>query len=389
MATTPYGLTDAGYTAPRAADILAVMQDEIETELGAAVDWANDLVLSAIVASAASRVGELAQSGQALVDAWSPANSTGLPLSDLSLIVGVRRDPATSSTCTVTLTGTAGTVVPSSRIIESTADRSRWLTSSSATIGGGGTVTVVVTAEVPGVVTAEPGDLTTIVTPVSGWTSVTNAAAATPGVAAESDASLRKRRQQSLQTAGSRSLNALRSNILAIDDVDAAVVVENDTMATATVEGISLPAKSVGVVVHPSTMTSATQQLVAQAIYDHVSAGIYTAGSDVVATITGLDNVGHVVRFDFAGETAVDVDVTVDLEDGYELADVEAPIEEAVTDYFLALGVGQRVRLLGIAALLDGIDGVRGAVILLDGVAVDVDPNATSLAVEGTTTVGV
>ena len=58
-----------------------------------------------------------------------------------------------------------------------------------------------------------------------------------------------------------------------------------------------------------------------------------------------------------------------------------------MTDYFLALAVGQRVRLLGIAALLDAIDGVRGAVILLNGVAADVDPNATALAVEGTTTV--
>lgn len=389
MATTPYGLSDAGYTAPRAADILAVMRDEIETEIGAAVDWDNDLVLSAIVTSAASRIGELAQSGQALVDAWSPANATGLPLSDLSLIVGVTRDPATSSTCPVTITGTPGTVIASSRIIESTADRSRWLTSENVTIGGGGTVSATVVAQVPGVVTAEPGDLTTIVTPVAGWTSVTNAAAATPGVDVESDASLRKRRQQSLQTAGSRSLNALRSNILAIDDVDAAVVVENDSNATATVEGISLPAHSIGVVVHPSTMTTATKQLVAQAIYDHVAAGIYTEGSDVVATVTGLDNVGHVVRFDFAGETTVNVGITVDLEDGYELADVETPIEEAVTDYFLALGVGQRVRLLGIAALLDAIDGVRGAVILLNGVAADVDPNATSLAVEGTTTVGV
>ena len=387
MTTTDYGLTDAGYTAPRAADILAVMQDEVETELGVAVDWANDLVLSAILVSASSRVGELAQSGQSLVDAWSPANATGLPLDDLALIAGVTRDPATSSTCTVTITGTAGTVIPSSRIVESTVDHSRWLTSANATIGGGGTVDVVVTAEVPGVVTAEAGDLTVIVTPVAGWTSVTNAAAATPGVDVESNASLRKRRQQSLQTAGSRSLNALRSNILAIDDVDAAVVVENDTNATATVEGISLPAHSIGVVVHPSTMTTATKALVAQAIYDHIPAGIYTEGSDVIATVTGLDTVGHTIRFDFASETTVNVGITVDLEDGYKLADVTTPIEEAVTDYFLALAVGQRVRLLGIAALLDAIDGVRGATILLNGVAADIDPNATALAVEGTTTV--
>ena len=71
------------------------------------------------------------------------------------------------------------------------------------------------------------------------------------------------------------------------------------------------------------------------------------------------------------------------------LADVQTPAEEAVTDYFLALGVGQRVRLMGISALLDAIDGIDGAVILLNGVAADIDPDATSIAIEGTTTVGV
>ncbi len=388
MALT-YGLTDEGLTVPRAADVLEVMKDEIEAELGVTVDWESEDVISALVTTQADRLGEAFEVLQAVSDAFNPANATGLPLDDLSMIVGVTRDPASYSVATVTITGTAGTPIVSSRIIENSTTKTRWLTTEDVTIGGGGTVDVVVQAQDAGVVPAEIGDLDTIVTPVSGWTSVTNAAAATPGKERESNASLRKKRQQSLQVAGSRSLAALRANILAIDTVEACVVVENDTMSTATIEGISLVAKSIAVVVYPSTMTTATKQAIGQAIYDHIPPGCKTNGSDVTATVTRLDGVTKAITFDYANETTVNVGITIDLADGYVLADVQVPAEEAVTDYFLALGVGQRVRLMGISALLDAIDGIDGAVILLNGVAADIDPDATSIAIEGTTTVGV
>ena len=389
-----WGLTEAGYVAPRGADFLTRIRDGYiervreNTGLTITVDWDHDVFLGPISDIMADLLGELGEASQALFDSWDVGNATGLQLDNLCLIVNVRRREATYSTCTVTITGTAGTIITEGRIVEGggSDDRARWTVTEDVTIGGGGTVDVIVQASDPGVIEADVAEIVTIVTPVSGWTSVTNAAAATPGEARESDAALRKRRQQSLQTAGSRSLNALRANVLAADGVTAAVVVENDTSTTATIEGISCLPHSVAVVVYPSTLTDDQKTEVVQAIYDHLPAGIATNGAQT-ATVTGADGFAKTVRYDFAAFNTVNSAVTVTLMAGFVLDDVEEPIQELISDYFLALDVGEAASILQILALIATVDGVRTASVLLNGGAVDVDPSATSLNVLGTNTV--
>lgn len=391
-----YGLTDEGYTAPRAADFLTIIRDGYVERASLAlgvqitVDWEADVFLGTVTALMADQLGDLAEAGQAVYDAADPSNATGLQLENLSLIVGVRREPATYGTCTVTITGTVGTVIPEGRLIEGggTDGHARWATTEDVTIGGGGTITVLVQAEEAGEVAALAAAIDTIVTPVDGWTSVTNALDADAGAPRESDAALRLRRQQSLQTAGSRSLNALRANILEADGVEACVVVQNDTNATATVEGISCAPHSIAVVVYPSTLTADQKQAVAQVIYDHIAGGIKTNGSDVVATITDTAGYAQIIRYGFAATSATTVVIVVTLAAGYELADVEDVIEEAVTDYFLTLGVGGAARRLQLYALIAAVDGVESVPTLtLNGSAADVDPAATTILTLGSVSV--
>ena len=206
-------------------------------------------------------------------------------------------------------------------------------------------------------------------------------------VVGESDAALRKRRQQSLQTGGSRSLNAIRAAILALDGVEAATVIENTSIVSAVVEGLTLAAKSIAVIVYPSTLTDDQKAGVAEAIYATIPAGISTNGTDVTATVTGLDGFSKTIKFDYADALEVDVEITVNLADGYELEDVEEPVQEAVSDYFLTLGVGDAVRRLSILALVAAIDGIDGAVLLLNGGAVDIVPDTTEYPTLGTNTV--
>jgi hypothetical protein len=83
------------------------------------------------------------------------------------------------SVCWVTLTGTAATVITNGKIRDT--NNKIWDLQPSVTIGAGGTVNARVTSETLGAVAAAVNTLTTIETPVTGWTSVTNAAAATLG----------------------------------------------------------------------------------------------------------------------------------------------------------------------------------------------------------------
>ena len=383
-----YGISDEGYTAPRAADFLTLIRSAFDERTGLVIEWENDTFLGALSAIMAEQLGDLAEASQAVYDAFDVNNATGLQLDNLALLVGVTRTEATYSTVLLTLTGTSGTIIREGALVQGGGPdgTTRWATTADVTLSGG-TGTVIAQAEDPGAVEADADELTTIVTPFSGWTAVTNADPATAGEERESDAALRKRRQQSLQTGGSRSLNAIRAAILALDGVEAATVIENTSIVSAVVEGLTLAAKSIAVIVYPSTLTDDQKAGVAEAIYATIPAGISTNGTDVTATVTGLDGFSKTIKFDYADALEVDVEITVNLADGYELEDVEEPVQEAVSDYFLTLGVGDAVRRLSILALVAAIDGIDGAVLLLNGGAVDIVPDTTEYPTLGTNTV--
>src|SRR5574343_474971 len=87
----------------------------------------------------AIQLGTLGELSQELYDALSVQNATGRQLDNLCLLVGVTRQEATHSTATVTLTGTAGTVLPPETLMEGGGldGRARWRLASAATSGGG------------------------------------------------------------------------------------------------------------------------------------------------------------------------------------------------------------------------------------------------------------
>ena len=100
------------------------------------------------------------------------------------------------------------------------------------TLDGGGAGTGQARAIESGPILALAGTLTTIETPIDGWSTVTNANNGTPGRAVESDSELRIRRAQSLQVGGAGTVEAIRSRLLEqVDDVSAVTIIENRTDA--------------------------------------------------------------------------------------------------------------------------------------------------------------
>ena len=385
---TTWGLTDDGFTAPRAADLLTLIRDDFEARTGLAVDWDEDLVLGTLTASVAVVLGDLAEGLQGVYDSFDLNGATGLALDNLSQLVGVTRDPATAGSVTLTLTGTSGTVIPAGSLVEGgTADDSvRWSTSEDVTLSAG-TGSVVATCTTVGRLTAEAGTVDKIVTPISGWSAVTNAAAATPGTDRETDTSLRARRAESLSLAGRGSLAALRADLLALDYVQAAVVLENATDADVTTSGVAIDAYGVAVILYPSTLTTAQKTEVAGILFGQIPAGTPQMGA-VTATVTKADGATHTMRWAWATTTAVTCEVQVTAFDsGYVLADVETAIEEAVTAYFAGLSVGQAARRLDLFVAIGQIPGVAACVLTLNSSATDVTPNLSVLLTAGTITV--
>ena len=392
-----WGLTDAGYVAPRAADFRTIMRTRLVELLEAAgleadVDWDKPDNIYAIVTELLTvPLGEIGEATQALYDMLDRDNATGKQLDTINGLIGVPRNQATRSTVTLRLSGTPNTFIAQGQVAQGggDGDQARWVSTADATLSAlGGTADVLFESEEYGSISAIAGAIDQIVTPVDGWASVVNLSDADEGNDIELDADYRVRGATSPAIAGQRSRPSLLAQLLDIDEVEAAVVLDNDLGTVEIVEGISMQPHSVAVVLHPNTLTSDVQAEVAGLIYQNVRDGIYTNGTDVVATVTGADGFGKTVRWDWATTLTVNVAATVTLEPGYVISDVEDPAEAAIAAYFDGLGVGEDARLLPIYATLNDIEGIKAVTALtLNGGSVDVDPLITQLCVIGTNAV--
>jgi len=388
--TTTYGLTAEGYTAPRQADYLTLIRSMYEAELVTLgftqlPDWERDVFLGQITEIMAYLLGQLAEANQAVYDSRSLANATGIHLANLCLLVGVVWEEATYSTATLTCSGTNGTVITQGKIVEGggPAGTTRWIITSDGTIASG-TCTVTARAEDKGEVTATAGQIDAIVTPVAGWTSVTNAAAATPGQDRETPAALRARRQRRLAAAGSTNTAAILSAILGVEGITGAVVLDNKTETTATSSGVSVSPYSIACIVAPDDIGTTVKAALVEAIYSKTGAGTQWSG-DQTGTVTKRDTRSETVRYYLAADTAVNVAFVLAMLPGYTAADVSASLQALVEDYFLTLGPGDTVYPSPLIALAMTLTGVRNVTsILLDGGASPVAMDADEQPVLGT-----
>lgn len=382
-------LTDEGYTAPRAAQILTEIRDDFEArladrELSTDVDWDRDVLLGILTAVVSDRLGSVSELTQVLHDSADRNNASGLFLDNLGIIVGIPRQEATFSTVTIACGGDDGTVITEGSLVRDDEDV-EWEAQEDGTISGG-SVGVTFQAETKGAITASAGTITEILTPIDGWDSATNAAAASPGQARELDADYRLRQQQSLQASGGSTTGALQSDLLDLDYVDAAVVVDNPSGNATTEGGVSLDPYAVAVILHPDTLTSDQKIEAAKTIFTTLAMSTPMMGSDEAYNVTKADGATKTIYWDWATPTAVATVVTVTLETGYVIGDVDTEIEEAVETLFGALDVGEAIYDLDVLDEVADVEGVKRATVTLAGTT-GVEPDLGELLTEGSTTV--
>lgn len=375
MSDSTYGLQSTGLVLPRGADIRALLQTRVETELAARgqavlIDWDRDVVWGVIAVVVAELLGEAYDIVQAVYDARSENNASGVTLADLGAIVGVEWTLATSSTVELTCTGTPGTIIAAGKLARDEA-RITWANDAAITIGAEGTGAGTFTCQTEGRVLAEAGTIETILTPVSGWTAVTNEADATPGKDQQTDAQFRRTRRESIARGGSMTRKSLRAQILAIDGITGCAVVANTTGDTATVEGIELPAASLAVVVYPDTLTDAVKTELATTIEANTAlAGTETIGDESADITTG--GITVTVRWQYATPVEVQVRLTsVVVATGYEVSDVLDAVIVVVLEAFDELGLGESIYAMELATRFTStaVPGLRQATVefSLDG----------------------
>jgi uncharacterized phage protein gp47/JayE len=272
----------------------------------------------------------------------SPQTAVGAGLDRQVKMNGLAREPFTYSTAVLTLTGAPG--LPLINAFVQDQNGNLWAIPSPTDIVGG-SVNVTATCTTPGNVTAGPNTITILATPVLGWASATNAAAAVPGNPVETDSELRARQSISVALPALTTISATIAAVLAVSGVTRVSPgyptpggpgssIENPTGAT---DSWGNPAHSITMVVEGGTNAA-----VAQAIYSKRGIGPFTNGTTSVPVVDPTSGVTMNIGFYRPTYIPVAVFITVVPLAGFSSSTALA-IQAGLVNYLNSLSIGEQI----------------------------------------------
>ncbi len=345
-----YGVLSTGFSAKPLETIKEEHETALRGGIGSTLDLSTSSPWGQFVGIIASKHRELWELGQACYNASDPAAAAGAALAALSKVTGTTKALATKSEVTVVLnidqgTYPAGTLVahvsgnPDARFT----NRDDAIRTPAGPSGDSDDPTVFI-ATVTGPVQALSGTLNIVAEPVTGFIGITNPLDADLGSDVESDPHLRARRDAEVASAGSTTLDAVRS------DVEQLLIAEGTSSETVSVKVFGndtdftvgeLPPHSLEVVLFDGDVPVDNDKI-AQTIWNSKAAGDHAVGVDS-GTATDEEGVEHIINF--SRVTVLEVYVEIDVQ----------------TDYIVIQGVAAEdaVKAAIIAPASEGAPGLR------------------------------
>lgn len=222
------------------------------------------------------------------------------------------------------------------------------------TVPGLDQASVNVTAVSTGPTLANAGTLINIVTPISGLNAVLNITDAVIGRNVESDNAYRARRALTLQIAGAGTFEAIRSRLLSLTGVTAAILFENVTLID---DPDGRPPKS-----FESIVQGGDDQAIADLLWQIKPAGILTDGS-ITKTITDSQGQTHEINFSRPTDLLIYIEIDLSVDAEYPLSG-DAAVIQALVDSGNSLGIGTNVIVIPkLIASIASIPGIQDAVL--------------------------
>jgi uncharacterized phage protein gp47/JayE len=343
----PY-VDSSGLHVPTYDDILQDIITNVKSLYGSDIYLENDSADYQLLSIFSLKVHDAMQAIQLAYNSRSPVTAVGAAFDAIVKLNGIRRKTPSYSTCQVTLTGVAGTVV-SNGVVQDLSGY-KWDLPATVTILPGGTATVTATCETIGAINAAISDISQIVTPTSGWTSVTNAVEAVAGQPVETDAELRARQAISTELPSHSMFAGTVAAVANVSGVTRYKGYENNTNLD---DDNGIPGHSIAMVVE-----GAEDEDVAFAIYANKSAGCGTYGSTLVAVLDPY--YALTINISFYRPTYVDIflSLTITPLTGYTSA-IADDIKAALAEYLDTLEIGEDLTLSALYAVAMGVTDIQ------------------------------
>jgi len=207
-----------------------------------------------------------------------------------------------------------------------------------------------VQADEVGAIAVTKNTLTIITTSISGWDSVYNPTEGVEGEDEESDEGLRERFFISRNATSQNTIDAIYSNLLALDGVASVLVIENDT------DDISPSGQdphSINAIVRGGSSTS-----IANILWDNKTGGVSLVG-DTEVVITDIQGGLQTIKFDRPINVPIYISMTITADDSFE-DDGQQQIKDAIKDYFdSSYGVGDDIVYSRLYTPINSVSGFQ------------------------------
>lgn len=349
---TAYGVTPQGFVIPTAAEILADIEADQKGKLGDDLDVSPEQPLGQLNGIFAAKLRTVWEAALAAYAARDPNGASFQTLTNVAALTGTVRRGQRPGQVQLAVTLDNGTTLAAGAIAGVTGQpTNQWKTIAAAGNTSGGPVAVEVTAVQvnPGPIPGGTWTINQIVTPVTGWTAVSNLSAPLPGTDVETDVELRPRRDAELQSAGSTPLDALRAALAELPLVTEVVCWEN---AGSAVDTDGRPPHSVEAMV-----TGGDPGAIALAIWAGKAGGIEPFGTESPIAIIDAQGALRSVRFSRPEALPLYVRVTAEVDPATDPGD--AAIQAAIVAAYATLPTGATVRRMAAESAVFRVPGVR------------------------------
>ena len=345
MYFAPY-IDASGVHLPTYQDRLDTLVSSYQTIFGpeASLEISSpDYQLLSVFARALDDLGQLLLYGFV---SRNPDYAVGTALDLLMPLFGLHREGATFSRVPLTLTGEPNAVLPAAPQVMDDASHIWACQTAGIRLDASGSATVEAICSTPGAVTAPIGSVHQLISPVAGLSYAVNSAAATPGREAESDASCRSRLKLAAAAPAVTTLDALKSAIAAVPNVQSSAIYVNDSEST---DSRGIPPHSLCVVV----LGGLTATL-ARTIFEKKAPGIGTYGT-LSADVTDAFGETHTIHLQRAAPVPVALSIELTPLAGFD-SSVTERIRTALTEYSNSLQIGQNIVVPSLYGLCYGAD---------------------------------
>lgn len=348
-----FNVTDQGVITVDTADIRAEFEQAYKEALGADLNLDVSTPVGQLVVNDTTALTTAMAECVAIANETSVYSATGQALDVAAARSGYYRKTATPTTVVATLTGNNGTTIPAGS--KASDGEHEYVLLDTVTIPVSGSVMAQFQCTEPGAIPCPAGTLTSIITTISGWDTITNANDGVVGVESETDNAFRDRITANYLNKRARSiLGAIVDNIAALPDVISVVGYENPTANTEVHDGITMTPHSICVSVFGGSGPE-----IARVLGEQKTLGATTIGNTTVSYMDGLVN----YQYDYKIYRPAELPIYVDIEyapNSYTGASTVSDITGLITEYIAnnPLKIGQTITGNYISMALNGYNKV-------------------------------